>query len=196
MRAKKLLALALAGMALTTCLSGCDRTIIEHQFHTNTEYVTGEETSSPEIERNLGALTNIFFSRDTTLSISMVSTLSNNEMDMDFLKKYWGDYGVEDESDIVADVDDEIVKAFVCDELEDSYGIQGFVLFQEYGAESECDSFTSAYSKLLGILNEKLKLFLEEDWGNTAGDSFNLFIYNMYMSDLDNKTYAAVILER
>ena len=36
MRAKKLLALALAGMALTTCLSGCDRTIIEHQFHTNT----------------------------------------------------------------------------------------------------------------------------------------------------------------
>ena len=36
MHAKKLLALALAGMALTTCLSGCDRTIIEHQFHTNT----------------------------------------------------------------------------------------------------------------------------------------------------------------
>ena len=36
MRAKKLLALALAGMALTTCLSGCDRTIIEHQFHTDT----------------------------------------------------------------------------------------------------------------------------------------------------------------
>ena len=36
MRAKKMLALALAGMALTTCLSGCDRTIIEHQFHTNT----------------------------------------------------------------------------------------------------------------------------------------------------------------
>ena len=36
MRAKKLLALALAGMALTTCLSGCNRTIIEHQFHTNT----------------------------------------------------------------------------------------------------------------------------------------------------------------
>ena len=36
MRAKKLLALALAGMALTTCLSGCDRTIIEHRFHTNT----------------------------------------------------------------------------------------------------------------------------------------------------------------
>ena len=42
MRAKKLLALALAGMALTTCLSGCDRTIIEHQFHTNT--VTNTET--------------------------------------------------------------------------------------------------------------------------------------------------------
>ena len=194
MRAKKLLALALAGMALTTCLSGCDRTIIEHQFHTNTEYVTGEEISSPEIERNFGALTNIFISRDTALSISMALTLSDNEMDMNFLKEYWDIYGVEDESDIVADVDDEIVKAFVCDELEE--GTQGFVLFQEYGAESECDSFTSACSKLLGILNEKLKLFLEDDWGDTAGDGFELFIYNMSISDLDNKTYAAVILGR
>ena len=36
MRAKKLLALALAGMVLAVCLSGCNRTIIEHQFHTNT----------------------------------------------------------------------------------------------------------------------------------------------------------------
>ena len=39
MRAKKFLALLLSGMVLTTCLSGCDRTIIEHQFHTDTEYI-------------------------------------------------------------------------------------------------------------------------------------------------------------
>ena len=36
MRVKKLLALLLSGMVLAGCLSGCDRTIIEHQFHTNT----------------------------------------------------------------------------------------------------------------------------------------------------------------
>ena len=36
MRAKKFLALLLSGMVLAGCLSGCNRTIIEHQFHTNT----------------------------------------------------------------------------------------------------------------------------------------------------------------
>ena len=36
MRAKKFLALLLSGMVLAVCLSGCNRTIIEHQFHTNT----------------------------------------------------------------------------------------------------------------------------------------------------------------
>ena len=51
MRAKKLLALALAGMALTTCLSGCDRTIIEHQFHTNTEYITETVVETEVIEK-------------------------------------------------------------------------------------------------------------------------------------------------
>ena len=50
MRAKKLLALALAGMALTTCLSGCDRTIIEHQFHTNTEFITETKPAEGQIE--------------------------------------------------------------------------------------------------------------------------------------------------
>ena len=36
MRVKKLLALLLSGTFFAGCLSGCDRTIIEHQFHTNT----------------------------------------------------------------------------------------------------------------------------------------------------------------
>ena len=36
MRAKKFLALLLSGMVLAGCLSGCNRTIIEHQFHTDT----------------------------------------------------------------------------------------------------------------------------------------------------------------
>ena len=36
MRVKKLLALLLSGAFFAGCLSGCDRTIIEHQFHTNT----------------------------------------------------------------------------------------------------------------------------------------------------------------
>ena len=39
MRAKKLLALALAGALSASMLAGCSRTIIEHQFHTDTEYI-------------------------------------------------------------------------------------------------------------------------------------------------------------
>ena len=57
MRAKKLLALALAGMALTTCLSGCDRTIIEHQFHTDT--VTDVEYIIENTGTNLDGVQNL-----------------------------------------------------------------------------------------------------------------------------------------
>ena len=57
MRAKKLLALALAGMALTTCLSGCDRTIIEHQFHTDT--VTDVEYIIENTGTNLDGVYNL-----------------------------------------------------------------------------------------------------------------------------------------
>ena len=39
MRVKKLLALALAGALSASMLAGCSRTIIEHQFHTDTEYI-------------------------------------------------------------------------------------------------------------------------------------------------------------
>ena len=36
MRVKKMLAVVRSGAFFAGCLSGCDRTIIEHQFHTNT----------------------------------------------------------------------------------------------------------------------------------------------------------------
>ena len=39
MRVKKQIALLLSGAILTGSLAGCDRTIIEHQFHTDTEYI-------------------------------------------------------------------------------------------------------------------------------------------------------------
>ena len=69
MRAKKLLALALAGMILAGCLSGCDRTIIEHQFHTNTvtdtEYIEVGNSGSQQT-----LLTN--FSRFMILGLSLL----------------------------------------------------------------------------------------------------------------------------
>ena len=71
MRVKKLLALALAGMILAGCLSGCDRTIIEHQFHTNTvtdtEYIEVGNSGSQQT-----LLANFF----TLYDIRVVTSLS------------------------------------------------------------------------------------------------------------------------
>ena len=39
MRVEKQIALLLSGAILAGSLAGCDRTIIEHQFHTDTEYI-------------------------------------------------------------------------------------------------------------------------------------------------------------
>ena len=39
MRVKKQIALLLSGAILAGSLAGCSRTIIEHQFHTDTEYI-------------------------------------------------------------------------------------------------------------------------------------------------------------
>lgn len=62
MRAKKFLALLLSGMVLAGCLSGCNRTIIEHQFHTDT--VTDTEYIETIVDSGLVSgvekLTNLF----------------------------------------------------------------------------------------------------------------------------------------
>ena len=71
MRAKKLLALLLSGAFFAGCLSGCDRTIIEHQFHTNTvtdtEYIEVGNSGSQQT-----LLTNFF----TVYDIRVVTALS------------------------------------------------------------------------------------------------------------------------
>ena len=56
MYVKKWLALTLAGAVLAMVFSGCDRTIIEHQFHTDTitETVTNTEYVQVENEAILG----------------------------------------------------------------------------------------------------------------------------------------------
>ena len=50
MNVKKCVALLLSGMLFAGALSGCNRTIIEHQFHTNTEYITETVVETEVIE--------------------------------------------------------------------------------------------------------------------------------------------------
>ena len=77
MRVKKLLALLLSGAFFAGCLSGCDRTIIEHQFHTNTETVVETEVITEFIDyteefRNLEKLLN---DHGIALTIAVNNTL-------------------------------------------------------------------------------------------------------------------------
>lgn len=50
MNAKKCASLLLSATLLAGSLSGCNRTIIEHQFHTNTEYITETVVETEVIE--------------------------------------------------------------------------------------------------------------------------------------------------
>ena len=51
MNVKKCVALLLSGMLFAGSLSACNRTIIEHQFHTNTEYITETVVETEVIEK-------------------------------------------------------------------------------------------------------------------------------------------------
>lgn len=50
MNAKKCASLLLSATLLAGSLSGCNRTIIEHQFHTNTEYITETVVETEVVE--------------------------------------------------------------------------------------------------------------------------------------------------
>ena len=87
MRAKKFLALLLSGMVLAGCLSGCNRTIIEHQFHTDTEYI---ETIVENSGMN-GAekLTDLFLTHGIELNIMyMYEEVDDGALDDSSFLKY------------------------------------------------------------------------------------------------------------
>ena len=143
MRVKKLLALALAGMALTTCLSGCDRTIIEHQFHTDT--VTNTE--------------NVVSVIDTLEGIRKLSTffksLSGGNMQMiqthDYEEKF-------NEGEIVEiGVDMDKVEDFVQAPIASG----GIVLIKKYDRQSDYSGFF-AISEGAKMICDMLDQYLTE----------------------------------
>ena len=71
MNVKKCVALLLSGMLFAGSLSACNRTIIEHQFHTNTEYIT-----------------------ETVVETEVIEKVVNYSEDFQDLEKLLNDYGV------------------------------------------------------------------------------------------------------
>ena len=144
MRAKKLLALALAGMALTTCLSGCDRTIIEHQFHTDT--VTDTVMVLPGFYK----LHSLFISNGVNVDLDCAFTGNGTAL---------GPYEASKEAIdqwINSPLSDEEMKKF----YEKTQGNDYLVKMIEITGD-----YTSALSELAGKVYDELTAYMESsDW--------------------------------
>ena len=94
MRAKKFLALLLSGMVLAGCLSGCNRTIIEHQFHTDT--VTDVEYIIENTGTNLVGVQNLHkYFLDHGVRMSMLCYPTTETEDMDVFLEFFKMLGID-----------------------------------------------------------------------------------------------------
>lgn len=94
MYVKKWLALTLAGAVLAMGFSGCDRTIIEHQFHTNTITETIIEEVPVEIEADLSYQKLIDFFQEGEIELGLGVErlpLNRDEFENDSMYKQWLD---------------------------------------------------------------------------------------------------------
>ena len=85
MRVKKQIALLLSGAILTGSLAGCSRTIIEHQFHTDTvtEYIEKESISNLEID----SLRQLFSEHDINMTLTIEGLVEGTEQNFsDFIE--------------------------------------------------------------------------------------------------------------
>ena len=132
MRVKKLLALLLSGAFFAGCLSGCDRTIIEHQFHTDT--VTDTEYIEVGNSGNQQTLLTAFF---TSHKITVIfhnplayqsiteeefcknfgSYLNSQEIDPIQIQKFYNPLEISGTDEIPAAA---LIKVIECDETEES----------------------------------------------------------------------------
>ena len=92
MRVKKQIALLLSGAILAGSLAGCSRTIIEHQFHTDTEYIeTIVENSGMNGAEKLTGLfwtQGIIFDFDFIVQPGVESDPGDDSIDSIFNSKY------------------------------------------------------------------------------------------------------------
>ena len=142
MRVKKLLALLLSGAFFAGCLSGCDRTIIEHQFHTDT--VTNTE--------------NVVSVIDTLEGIRKLSTffksLSGGNMQMIQMHDYEENFSEGELFENGVDMDE--VEDFVQEPT-----TNGIFLLKEYDRQSDYSGFF-AISEGAKMICDMLDQYLTE----------------------------------
>ena len=183
MRAKKLLALALAGMALTTCLSGCDRTIIEHQFHTNTvtdtEYIEVGNSGSQQT-----LLTNFF----TIYGIRVVTAIST--CDDETFKTTFAPYIDKPE---IAPAE---IKKFYDGELDEEKRDAHIFKVIEYDGTEE--GLSSAWAKCINALYSAVFTYASDpnnawDWRQFCDNGSYVGLFGV-VHELEGKDYCGVYM--
>ena len=162
MRAKKLLALALAGMALTTCLSGCDRTIIEHQFHTDTVTGSGNATT---VENDtllvLKKMENLFEERGDLMDIYIDLSYTPTPNNPEYMKPHGDVNSTESVKEKIDGVIDQMAK------LEDSLWVAAPIdfIYTEYDYEKDgVYGYTNAWLKSLNTIYDVFQNMSDTEW--------------------------------
>ena len=192
MRVKKWITLLLSGAILAGSLAGCSRTIIEHQFHTNTvtdiEQIADDESKQSFVEK-LENLLIFMYSKVEIPAVAVTIQFEFYEMDSE---EYNEDYG-----NLGSNVDPSTWKAFTQGEEDDKGNYIYIELAQEYGDGSGYDDFPSACISILETIHNELQK-VDEEWKIPEDvDGYSLGIYNMkrLASDTEaEKTFAVIQL--
>ena len=171
MRAKKFLALLLSGMVLTGCLSGCNRTIIEHQFHTDTEYVTevieAESSSSDTLKRMEALLSE----HGIGLNISVGTSYATSDLNSDLLST------TVDQNEF----SQWVKKAYA--------GKPPFYVYKEYTSEEfNLHEYINIWLELVDMYYDALEALTDEEWeklSSVCGESAGVVIGGHFGVDAD-----------
>ena len=161
MRAKKLLALALAGMILAGCLSGCDRTIIEHQFHTDTVTGSGNATN---VENDtllvLKKMENLFEERGDLMDIYINLSYTPTPNSPEYMEPHGDVNSTESVKEKIDGVIDQMAK------LEGSFGAAPIdFIYTEYDYEKDgVYGYTNAWFKSLNTIYDVFQNMSDTEW--------------------------------
>lgn len=170
MRAKKFLALLLSGMVLAGCLSGCNRTIIEHQFHTDT--VTDVEYIIENTGTNLDGVQNLlryFIPHGIRAETSFESFEVNG--DEEYMETVYGHINKKPTS--------EIVQHF----LSTAYASLWYVTT----CDEEPTSWLTACSNAANVLYNELIQAGDESWKDKIRDNDPEVWFRAILYKLDNE---------
>ena len=171
MNVKKCVALLLSGMLFAGSLSACNRTIIEHQFHTNTEYVTevieAESSSSDTLKR----MESLLSEHGIGLNINVGTSYATPDLNSDLLS---------------TTIDQNEFSQWV---KTANAGKSPFYVYKEYtGEEFNLHEYINIWLELVDMYYDALEALTDEEWeklSSVCGESAGVVIGGHFGVDAD-----------